>query len=101
GRPVPGGQIRDLDALHVRFLDQLRRLRRVSKRAIRLSTSTITMRVSAPAQARSMAVLKGDCACWNTKRGNDDCAPLNGLVLIRLLPNEVSSSGAVSPVTRA
>ena len=61
------------------------------------------MSVSAPAHARftSRGGSTPDDAWLNTKRGSDDCGPENGSLLIESKPKAVSSSGAVSPVTRA
>src|SRR5260221_5654304 len=66
-----------------------------------VSTSTTTMRVSAPAHALVTAVANAEPACWNTNKGNADCGPLNALVLVTLFPKDVSNNGAVSPVTLA
>jgi hypothetical protein len=57
--------------------------------------------VSAAAQARSTSNVLDEPALLNTNRPSEDCWPWNGLLLMYKLLPTTSSTGAVSPVTRA
>src|SRR5690606_14689513 len=76
-------------------------VRRATSRASRLSSMMIAIRTSAPVQARSIEFWWGSAACSQMKVGSDACGPWNGSLLIALVKKIVSSSGAVSPMTRA
>src|SRR5690606_31231179 len=93
-----GGPLFQLGGLNQRLLAAVRR---ATSRATRLSSMMIPIRTSAPVQARSIEFWLGSAACSQMKVGSDAWGPWNGSLLIALVKKIVSSSGAVSPMTRA
>src|SRR4029079_4583977 len=75
--------------------------RRVISRATMNRTATIAISVSEAAHARSTSNALDDLAPWKMNSGSDDWLPENGFVLMKKLLPATSSTGAVSPVTRA